>query len=592
MYMNFFDELKRRNVIKATIAYIVVAWVLFQVLTSVLPNFGAPPWVLKTLMFLIAIGLPIWIIFSWVYEITPEGLKKTLQVSKEQSITEATNKRLNIIIIITLIIAIAVSFVNKPMPNTSSKTMVNNGLMLDNSIAVIPFKNWSGDPELEYVSDGMTDAVISRLTKIQSINRVIPFTSMAKFKETDKSIPEIAKELGVTNILQGNFQLSGDHLKINVQLIDGLTDKHFWSDEYSGVWEIKEIFKIQSEVAENVAKNINAEIKEEEFEAIRAVSTQNKEAYRLALQADFQGRKRTINGMKNAIVLYEKAIALDSTFYEAYVDLAFLYIIGGTSYAGFNEQEAWTNSKQLLLKAVQIDSTDPTVIKFLNSGSFSYEWDFDLMEKEYMNSIYGTFYLILTGKYEEALPLINQNIENNPTRGFLYTQKAQALYFLNRKEEAIELLKSNEGLYSDNIDFLREAAKYYYYIGEYKSSKSLLTKLMNSFSDRTPMILWLIAVHEEINGNIEGANKYLSELQDKYEKEESGSPAWFIALYYCHSRDYENAFTWLQKSYERHEVEMIWLREEPLLIPLRNDKRYLELYAKVGFTMEPHRTSE
>ena len=231
---------------------------------------------------------------------------------------------------------------------------------MDKSIAIIPFKNWSGDPELEYVSDGMTDAVISRLTKIQSIDRVIPFTSMIKYKETDKSIPEIAKELGVTNILQGNFQLSGDHLKINVQLIDGLSDKHFWSDEYSGVWEIKEIFKIQAEVAENVAKNINAEIKEEEFEAIRTVSTQNKEAYRLALQADFQSRKRTENGMKNALVLYEKAIALDSTFYEAYVDLAFLYILGGGSYGWFNEQEAWRKTKQLLLKVIQIDSTDPT----------------------------------------------------------------------------------------------------------------------------------------------------------------------------------------------------------------------------------------
>ena len=101
--MKIFDELKRRNVIKATIAYIVVAWILVQVLTSVLPNLGTPPWVLKTLMFLMAIGLPIWIIFSWVYEITPEGLKRTAKVSEDESITAATNKRLNIIIIITLL---------------------------------------------------------------------------------------------------------------------------------------------------------------------------------------------------------------------------------------------------------------------------------------------------------------------------------------------------------------------------------------------------------------------------------------------------------------------------------------------------------
>ena len=141
--MNFFEELKRRNVIKATIAYMVVSWVLLQVASVILPIIGAPEWVLKTLIFVMAIGFPVWIIFSWVYELTPEGFIKTEKVSKEKSITEATNKRLNIIIIITLIIAIGVSFVNKPTSNCASNTVVNIDSVLDNSIAVIPFKNLS-----------------------------------------------------------------------------------------------------------------------------------------------------------------------------------------------------------------------------------------------------------------------------------------------------------------------------------------------------------------------------------------------------------------------------------------------------------------
>jgi len=166
------------------------------------------------------------------------------------------------------------------------------------------------------------------------------------------------------------------------------------------------------------------------------------------------------------------------------------------------------------------------------------------------------------------------------------------LYFLNRRDEALDILKKYEIQYSDDIDFLREGAKYYWYLGEYESSRVLLNKLMVIFQDRPPIILWLNAVHETEEGNVGLANKYLEDLHNKYKNKESGSPAWFLALYYCTVEDYENTFEWLQKSYDRHEMDMVWLREEPLLIPIRNDSRYLELYSKVGFPMEPHSTLE
>ena len=115
---------------------------------------------------------------------------------------------------------------------------------------------------------------------------------------------------------------------------------------------------------------------------------------------------------------------------------------------------------------------------------------------------------------------------------------------------------------------------------------------MTNFSDRPPLVLFLKAVYEKMDGNMEGVNKYLGDVQKRYEEEKSGSPAWFMALYYCTVNDYENVFSWLQKSYDRHEMEMIWLREEPLLIPLRNDERYKILYNKVGFPMESHGSTE
>ena len=462
----------------------------------------------------------------------------------------------------------------------------------EKSIAVLPFKNWSGDPELEYISDGMTDAVISRLAQIQSMDRVVPFTSMIKYKETDKSMPEIAKEVEVQYILQGNFQLSGNRLKINLQLIDGPANDHFWSDGYEGEWQSNDIFTVQTEVAENVAKNMNVMISDTDKEAIQKIPTNNKEAYALFLQANYQSGKHTKRGWENAVSLYESAIVIDPNFYEAYINEAYAWLMGSAIWGVFKEQESWVKIKELMNKATEISGMNSVIRDILLMGTLAHEWDFNTIEKEYMHSSLSIMYAIYTGRYKESLQIIDQYLETNPTNGALYAGKAQALFFLDRNREAIYILDSYVPLYIDDMDFLREGAKYYFYLEEYEKSKTLLNKMMTIFPDRPPIMLWLNAVHEQMNGNTELLKTYLDDLQKKYEDGSSGSPAWFIALYYCFVKDYENAFDWLQKSFDRHEMEMIWLREEPLLIPVRNDFRYLELYRNVGFPMEPHSTPE
>lgn len=500
-------------------------------------------------------------------------------------------------LVLVLVLTITYSFYTR----TSDVTVSESVPLLENettekSIAVLPIKNWSGDPELEYIGDGMTDAVIARLALIESMTNVIPFTSILKYKTSDKNVPDIAKELDVEHILQGSFQLSGDQMKIGLYLIEGRSNKHIWSYEYKGRWDGNAIFKVQAEIAENVANNMNVEIKDKELEAIQKIPTQNKEAYNLLLQANFQASKSTKSGWENALPLFEKAIELDSTFVNAYNNLAHLYLYGGLHWGILSEQEAWDKAKELLQMSYQLDSTKQSVKKGLLFGSYTYEWDFDLMEKEYRKEYvkYGVafIYAIQTGRYEESLMLINQTLNINPTSGFVHAWKARTLFYLNRKEEAINLLNRNDILHNDHIDYLREAGKCYFYMGEYKKSKELVKRLATIFPDRTPPILWLLAVHAQREGDMNTLSNYLEALQRKYTAGESGSPAWFLALYYAATGDNENAFTWLQNSFDRHEVEMIWLREEPALIPLRNDKRYLDIYTKVGFPVKPHSTPE
>lgn len=486
---------------------------------------------------------------------------------------------------IGIIIALFTSFYirsNRTTDNTDLATVAEG-----KSIAVLPLKNWSGDPDLEYRSDGMTDAIITRLSFIQNL-KVTPYTSVLKYKSSAKDAPSIANELGVQYILQGNYQLYGEQVKITLHLIHGPSNTNISSKEYRGAWK-DDIFSMQAAVVEDLMRQLNMEINRKEHLSIERIPTNNREAYNNWLMARHQALKYTKTGMVNAISLYEQAIHLDSAFVEPYVDLAQLYLLGGASWGFYSEGEAWDMSKKLLTKAIEIDDTFPNAKAVLNDGLYIYEWDFETMEKNYRKeSNLSITYCLQSGRFEEALILSEQLHLDNPASVYLITTKAMALYFLNRREEALSLLKSSDNLYADHIMYLRIAARVYFYMNKYEHSYFLLNKFIQNYSERPPTVLWMLAACENRKGNIDMAKKYLAEIEHRYYIKASGSPAWFLALYYSSLGEKENAFIWLKKSYERHEVEMIWLREEPPLKPLRSDSRYLELYQKVGFTIPPH----
>lgn len=344
----FINELKRRNVIKAAIAYVVVAWVLLQVLSIVLPNAGAPDWVMKTLMIIMIIGFPVWLLISWVYEVTPDGLKKTKQVSIDQSITAKTNKRLNILILVGLVLAILVSFINRPTFSTNSnlKALV----ILDNSIAVLPFDDMSSGGDTQWFCDGVTEDILTNLAKLKGL-KVISRTSTERYKNTDKSIPEIAKELGVSYIVEGSVRKHENKVIITAQLIDA-NDTHVWAQNYND--DFNEVFKIQQDVSQKIVNQLKIALSPEEQKIMTTAPTTNVEAYQLVLKAkDLVLNVTKKEQIEESVKLYEQAISLDKGYAEAYAELGYanlmLYFWSNETEESFLKKSRENIDKALLL---------------------------------------------------------------------------------------------------------------------------------------------------------------------------------------------------------------------------------------------------
>src|SRR5881392_1053804 len=281
--LTFFAELKRRNVIRMAGLYLVGAWLVVQVAGTVLPMFGAPEWLPRTIVVLLAIGFVPTVIFSWVFELTPQGLKREEDVAAERSITPQTGRRMDRVIIVVLVLALGyfafdkfvlaprreAALVASAVPN-ESKSVINA-----KSIAVLPFENLSSDKENAYFAEGIQDEILTRLSKIADL-KVISRTSTQHYKSAPENLPEIAKQLGVAHILEGSVQKSADAVRVNVQLIKAANDSHLWSDTFDR--KLTDIFSVESEVSKAIADQLRAKLTGQEQEVIAAKPTENPQA--------------------------------------------------------------------------------------------------------------------------------------------------------------------------------------------------------------------------------------------------------------------------------------------------------------------------
>lgn len=352
--MSLFAELKRRNVFRVAIAYGVIAWVLAQIADLAFDNFGAPDWVSKSVLFVLMLGFPLAVFFAWAFEMTPDGIKKEKDVDRNESITDRTGKKLNHLIIGVLVIAVGFllyerSGDDKPPP--TEEVVVTEGSKL--SIAVLPFENRSNRDEDEFFTEGIHDDLLTTMANIGSM-KVISRTSVMEYRDTTKKIPEIARELGVANILEGGIQRSGNQVRINVQLIDADTDEHLWAEIYDRKLTAENLFAIQSEVSQAIANALHATLSPEEARRISAVPTESLEAYETYLRGRQRWEMRTADSTAQAVDLFLRAIELDPNFAEAWAGVGDAYR-HQVPYGGLPGNEQFPKAEEAIRKALELN---------------------------------------------------------------------------------------------------------------------------------------------------------------------------------------------------------------------------------------------
>ena len=323
---SLFTELKRRNVVRVAIAYIIMAWLLLQVIDVMLQVLGLPESVGKFMFLLLIVGFPLALFFAWAFELTPEGLKREKDVDRTQSITPHTGRKLDRVIISVLVLAVGFLLFDKFFLQRETHTEV---VAIDEargkSVAVLPFANRSASEEDAFFVDGIHDDILTQLAKIGDL-KVISRTSVMQYRDTTKTIREIGEELGVATVLEGGVQRAGDRVRINTQLIDAATDEHLWAESYDRSLTTQNIFAIQGEMASAIASALLATLTPEEEESVGAAPTDNIQAYETYLHAIALRKGTRVQGLEQSIHEFERATELDPQFALAFVELSRAYM--------------------------------------------------------------------------------------------------------------------------------------------------------------------------------------------------------------------------------------------------------------------------
>ncbi|MBL0164121.1 MAG: hypothetical protein IPP82_10940 [Xanthomonadales bacterium] len=369
---SFISELRRRNVIRMAGLYLVGAWLIVQVAGTVLPMFGAPDWVARSAVILLAIGFVPALIVAWLFELTPEGIKRDAEVQPEQSIARRTGKRMDRIIVVGLIAVVAmlaterVWFAHQNAPaiiaaddgvatsTTTAAVLQTPAPVNPKSIAVLAFTNMSADKENEYFSDGISEEILNALSKLDDL-KVAGRTSSFFFKGKNENLTTIGATLGVANVLEGSVRKQGEKVRITAQLIRAQDGFHLWSETYDG--DLIDVFALQENIAQAIAGKLQVILQGDQKTRLVQAGTTNPEAYQLYLQASSIFNRRDRTRFPDAIAALQHAVQLDPSYARAFARLASMYVVL-PSYTDADPQQAHEQVMRFAAAALALDADD------------------------------------------------------------------------------------------------------------------------------------------------------------------------------------------------------------------------------------------
>jgi len=466
--LSFFEELKRRNVFRVGIAYAVASWVLLQVLDLVIEHTDAPGWVMSVFFAVIALGFVVALVVAWAYELTPEWIKRESEVDRSSSVTHETAQKLDKITLIALGIVVALVAFDRlsPGPNVSPPVESVNAVggeqstqgkpapepepELARGIAVLPFTNLSEDEGNAYFAGGVHEDVLTNLSRIADL-RVISRTSMIRIAERGLEISEIGKHLGVSHVLEGSVRRAGDRVRVTVQLIDAATDAHLWAENFDR--QLDDIFAIQSEIAQQIAGQLEVEMSPEQVQQMGEAPTQNLAAYDLYQRARELDRSwLAAEGFRQQLPLLEEAVALDSGFLEARTDLVEVYgrlVWTRSDPDGTYRQKAKTLTDQVMQKWPGHHLAEYALGKFF----YTVERDYEKALAQFLKVLPhepGNSELILSisscykrlGQYDLGLPMIQKALNLDPQHPAMQGELGFQLIGAGRFDEALETFRN------------------------------------------------------------------------------------------------------------------------------------------------------
>ena len=407
--MSFFEELKRRNVFRVAIGYVITAWLLLQVVDLVLENVNAPDWVMQVFMLALAIGFPLAIFFAWAFEMTPDGVKREADVDRSQSITQKTGQKMNRNIIIALVLVVVFLLVERFVPRGESPTpgqadteslvqqdsaspvaeepvadappeVAKTG---EQSVAVLPFVNMSDDKENEYFSDGISEELLNVLVRVKGL-RVPSRTSSFTFKGSSLKLADIGKELQVDHILEGSVRKSGDRIRVTAQLIEVHSDTHLWSETYTR--QLDDIFAVQDEIAQAIVGALKITLTGEEQPQLQSRTTTSAEAYNRFLLGRHLWNQRTIDSLLAAVNPLVEAVEMDPNFDRAWAALADTYVLIPEYDAGPIKQYI-PLAREAIEKVLTINSESAHALTTSAYIKYMFDYDFTGAQTDFLKAI-------------------------------------------------------------------------------------------------------------------------------------------------------------------------------------------------------------
>jgi len=494
--MNVFEELKRRNVVRVGVVYLIAAWLLAQVADLILENFQAPDWVIQAILIALLVGFPLALIFAWAFELTPEGIKKEKDVDRSQSITPVTGRKLDRTIIIVLVVALAYFVWESRLAPTGGESTVTATKQGDvtpakagtsptsaetpskppeKSIAVLPFVNMSSDTEQEYFSDGISEEILNSLARVKEL-KVAGRTSSFAFKGKNQDLRQIGETLGVEHILEGSVRKSGTKVRITAQLIQVEDGFHLWSDTYDR--ELDDVFAIQDEIATAILEQLKAHLLDGE-QIVISSSEVNPEAYDLYLLARQRIYERSRPSLESAVDLLDQAIAIDPEYAPAYAQRGIAaLLLSEESYGALTEDQSQTQGKLYLDQALRLDPQQPEALAGM-----------------------GLYYNNVPGKTDESIAILEKALDINPNL-INASNWLQAAYAnagrLVEANQILERMVERDPLYQPGVANL---CGWYLARRELDKVQALIDRI-RPFLPSDPFIIDLEARMERARGNI------------------------------------------------------------------------------------------